>query len=84
MTAPTIQYAAEYGDVSIITDGEWLDMYQGSDLEESHVYISSALLEKMWFQIDFGQEHIVCAVSIYSRRRKFKHYIFLNADCHTQ
>ena len=76
-----IQYAALYGNVSAITDGEWLDMYElGSDIEKSHVYLSSALLE----QIDFGRDCLVCAVNIYKRRRKFKHYIFLNADSQTQ
>ena len=64
--------------MSAITDGEWLDMYDlGSDLEKSHVYLSSALLEQMWFQIDLGQERLVCAVNIYSRRGKYLHKLFL-------
>ena len=85
VTAPIIQYSAVYGNVSVVTDGKWLDIYDlGSDIEKSHLYASSALLEEMWFQIDFGQDHLVCAVNIYSRHCKFKHYIFLNADYHTQ
>ena len=81
VTAPVSQYAAVYGNEGVITDGEWLDIYNlGSDIEKSHVYISSALLEEMWFQIDFGRDRLVCAVNIYSRSREFKHYIFLNAD----
>ena len=79
VTAPIIQYAAEHGDVRIISDGEWLDMYDmGSDIEKSHAYLSSALLEEMWFQIDLGQEHLVCAVNIYSRRGKYLRNLFLS------
>ena len=79
MTAPVSQYSAVYGNVSVITDGEWLDMYDmGSDIEKSHVYLSSALLEQMWFQIDLGQERLVCAVNIYSRRGKYLHKLFLS------
>ena len=65
VTAPVIQHAA------VITDGEWLDTYTiNSELEKSHLYKLSDLLEEMWFQIDFRQECLVCAVSIYSKRRK--------------
>ena len=79
VTAPIIQYAAEYGNVSAITDGEWLDMYElGSDIENSHAYLSSALLEQMWFQTDLGQEHLVCAVNTYSRRGKYIQKLFLS------
>ena len=79
MTAPIVQYAAVYGNVSVITDGEWQDTYtMESELEKSHLYKSSDLLEEMWVQIDLGQERLVCAVNVYSRRGKYLHNLFLS------
>ena len=79
MTAPVSQYAAVYGNEGVITDGEWQDTYtMKSELEKSHLYNSSDLLEEMWVQIDLGQERLVCAVNVYSRRGKYLHNFFLS------
>ena len=77
-----------YGHASVITDGIWLDSYdRGSTLEMSQVYISSLLIEEMWFQSDLVSEHLICAVNLYSRPpgmssrdvvdQKLTHYWFL-------
>ena len=79
MTAPIVRYAAVYGNVSVITDGEWRDTYtMESKLEKSHLYKSSDLLEEMWVQIDLGQERLVCVVNVYSRRGKYLYNLFLS------
>ena len=36
------------------------------------------LLEEMWVQIDLGQDRLVCAVNVYSRRGKYLHNFFLS------
>ena len=48
VTAPVIQHPAGVGNARVITDGEWLDTYTiNSELESSHLYKSSVLLEQV-------------------------------------
>lgn len=60
-----------YGHISVITDGQWMDTYdRGSDLENSEVFLSPVTLDDMWFEVDLGNEYLICAVNIYSRYGK--------------
>ena len=62
--------ASNFGHVDVITDGQWMESYDSifaSPQEKSQAYKSSADLDEMWFEVALQNEHIICAVNIYTR-----------------